>query len=480
MYKKIASLLLALILLLGVSVFANPVTANSQFRETGIRFEIGNPYFTHNGVMRQSIDGIAPFIDPNYDRAMLPLRTLAEAIGANVGWNHYTRTVTVYRAGMRVDLQIDTPLPGGMGMPMIVNDRTFVPVRYVSDTLGINVNWDRVNRAVYISDPFVGTQPVPTAVPGAEWDQTVRIEMSLLEMTNTIRESYRLRPLEWDADLGRAARLHSADMAQNRFYSHQGSDGSTPQERMERATQNMEFIAENVFAGTDSPQRMMEVWLGSPRQRGHILDPNATHMGAGFYHLPESEHVFYITQVFARDTSPAPSPTPTPGPSPSPSPTPRPTAPAASADFEEEIRRLINEERRNHDSDMRNLSVNNHLRNYARRRSQNMERGLDNVWALGERHLRLRYWEYTRNNDFANGLLVEHVFSGRNVTPQDAVDEWLSNSGTRSNIRNRRFTHIGVGVEFRGTGANREVFITSVLGEWGPSVTTPGALSTTP
>jgi hypothetical protein len=37
-----------------------------------------------------------------------------------------------------------------MGMPMIVNDRTFVPLRYVSEILGADIHWDEANRAVYV------------------------------------------------------------------------------------------------------------------------------------------------------------------------------------------------------------------------------------------------------------------------------------------------------------------------------------------
>ena len=92
----------------------------------------------------------APFIDPGYNRAMVPLRLVAEALGAHVGWEAATRTVTVATAGQVISLILDEPLPGGMGMPMIVNGRTFVPITYIAQHLGADVRWDAAAQAVYI------------------------------------------------------------------------------------------------------------------------------------------------------------------------------------------------------------------------------------------------------------------------------------------------------------------------------------------
>jgi hypothetical protein len=96
------------------------------------------------------VGDIAPFIDIETERTMVPLRAVAEGLGADVDWNNTTRTVYISQGGEVVSLTIDTPLPGGMGIAVIENGRTFVPVRYVSEILGAYVRWDAVNRAVYI------------------------------------------------------------------------------------------------------------------------------------------------------------------------------------------------------------------------------------------------------------------------------------------------------------------------------------------
>jgi len=113
-----------------------------------LRFDVGSYTFTHNGITLQS--DVAPFIDPAYDRLMVPLRLIAEAMGADVEWVHEIRSVNISDGMAMVSLTIGVPLPDGMGVPIIVNDRTLVPLRYVAEILGADVYWDGASRAVYV------------------------------------------------------------------------------------------------------------------------------------------------------------------------------------------------------------------------------------------------------------------------------------------------------------------------------------------
>jgi hypothetical protein len=113
-----------------------------------IRLLIDSPVYTVNGTPHAS--DAAPFIDPRYNRTMVPLRVIAETLGAEVTWAHSIRTVFINRSGLNLSLPLGEVLPGGMGAPMISNDRTFVPIAYVARVLGATVEWDQENRAVYI------------------------------------------------------------------------------------------------------------------------------------------------------------------------------------------------------------------------------------------------------------------------------------------------------------------------------------------
>ena len=115
-----------------------------------LRFAIGNANFTNQGIT-QTADA-PPFIDTETDRTMLPLRVVADAFGVDVSWDDDTRVATIQPSmGAALIIAADDPLPGGMGSPMIVSDRVFVPARYVVEMLGASVEWDAINQAVYVN-----------------------------------------------------------------------------------------------------------------------------------------------------------------------------------------------------------------------------------------------------------------------------------------------------------------------------------------
>jgi len=116
--------------------------------QTELRFIIGQTQYTHSGTPR--IADAAPFIDPVHNRTMVPLRLIAEAFGAVVSWESATRTASIVGDGINLSLNLDTPLPGGMGIPIVVNGNTFVPLAYVAQQFGATTRWDSDARAVYI------------------------------------------------------------------------------------------------------------------------------------------------------------------------------------------------------------------------------------------------------------------------------------------------------------------------------------------
>jgi len=93
---------------------------------------------------------VAPFMDVTYNRTMVPLRIIAEALGAEVRFDRVTRVVYITQNGHEFSLGIDVPLPDDMGVAVIIDGHTFVPARYVSEVLGATVRWDRENQAVYV------------------------------------------------------------------------------------------------------------------------------------------------------------------------------------------------------------------------------------------------------------------------------------------------------------------------------------------
>lgn len=111
-----------------------------------VRLTIGSENYTLNGVLK--VNDIEPLIENG--RTMLPLRMVAESLEADIEWIQETRTVLIKKDETILQLQIDVPLPDNMGTPIIRNDRTLVPIRYIAEKLGANVIWNAEAKTVDI------------------------------------------------------------------------------------------------------------------------------------------------------------------------------------------------------------------------------------------------------------------------------------------------------------------------------------------
>ncbi|HWL26523.1 MAG TPA: copper amine oxidase N-terminal domain-containing protein [Ureibacillus sp.] len=92
------------------------------------------------------------------DRILLPMRAFYEAIGANVSWNSTTRIAKAILNGQTIDLTINskTAVVNGnkiaMSVPALAHkDRTYVPLRFVSENFNGVVSWDQKAKRVDIT-----------------------------------------------------------------------------------------------------------------------------------------------------------------------------------------------------------------------------------------------------------------------------------------------------------------------------------------
>ena len=91
-------------------------------------------------------------------RVLLPVRNIAEAVGAEVSWYDDTQTVILSSDSVNSTLTIgsfnvvinDQNLEID-SKPMIWMDRTYVPVRFVANTFNLNVDWDDSTKTVLLS-----------------------------------------------------------------------------------------------------------------------------------------------------------------------------------------------------------------------------------------------------------------------------------------------------------------------------------------
>ncbi len=95
----------------------------------------------------------APVIVNGY--TLVPIRFVVEAMGGEIKWNEKTRNVTIRRGGHLVDMwinQADVVVDGKTvtsgAAPTIMNNRTMVPLRLISENFGWKVLWDAKTRKI--------------------------------------------------------------------------------------------------------------------------------------------------------------------------------------------------------------------------------------------------------------------------------------------------------------------------------------------
>jgi uncharacterized protein YkwD len=86
-------------------------------------------------------------------------------------------------------------------------------------------------------------------------------------------------PLEWDDRLAQAGAVQAADMADHDFFSHTGSDGSQPADRISAQGYEWSYAGENIAAGQPTPEAVVKSWVESPGHCANIMNPSYVHMG---------------------------------------------------------------------------------------------------------------------------------------------------------------------------------------------------------
>lgn len=124
-------------------------------------------------------------------------------------------------------------------------------------------------------------------------------ESTLIGLINQERQSRGMGMLSPQSQLTTAARNHSADMACNDFFSHTGSDGSLPWDRISAQGYSYSAVAENIFAGSSSAQAAFDAWMNSPGHRDNMLNASYTEIGIGYRYWADSSYSAYTTAVFA-------------------------------------------------------------------------------------------------------------------------------------------------------------------------------------
>lgn len=147
-----------------------------------IFLEIG----THRAVVEGGVTAIYPG-EPEVtayahdNRTFVPVRSVAERLGADVSWEGDTQTVVVEKDGHTIRMQVGSltytldgqtkqlDVPAEYKASTGGNSRTMVPVRFVTEALGYQVEWEAGRNLVVI------------APPQAHWDPTGTVEQETMD-----------------------------------------------------------------------------------------------------------------------------------------------------------------------------------------------------------------------------------------------------------------------------------------------------------
>lgn len=118
---------------------------------------------------------------------------------------------------------------------------------------------------------------------------------------NQARLDEGLAPYRFSTLLTAAAQQHADDLAEHQIWSHTGSDGSTPSERIEKAgflawkwNSGESIVGENFWTGYGTPEDAMAFFLEDPPHRDNILSVTHREIGIGVAADAEGRNYFVL------------------------------------------------------------------------------------------------------------------------------------------------------------------------------------------
>lgn len=127
--------------------------------------------------------------------------------------------------------------------------------------------------------------PAPEVPAARQVDEASLPDLAneVVQLTNAERAKAGLAPLTVHPLLVQAADAHAQDQrnvpCEVGFFSHTGTDGSRPLDRIQRTGIDISRWAENIACAYRSPSAVVRGWMNSPGHRANMLDPFLTHIG---------------------------------------------------------------------------------------------------------------------------------------------------------------------------------------------------------
>jgi sugar lactone lactonase YvrE len=138
-----------------------PVRVIGEQPRTVLVLRVGSP------TMKVGSSGVVLDVPPVIveGRTLIPIRAVVESLGGTVAWDAASQTVTISLDGTELKLVIgksnalvngkSTPVDSTNPkvVPQILNSRTMLPLRFVAESLGADVQWEDSTQTITITYP---------------------------------------------------------------------------------------------------------------------------------------------------------------------------------------------------------------------------------------------------------------------------------------------------------------------------------------
>ncbi|MFT3895045.1 MAG: CAP domain-containing protein [Anaerolineales bacterium] len=234
-------------------------------------------------------------------------------------------------SGTRIDYQI---LPGdtlaGIAVKfnsivdniVAVNNITDANALQVGDTLKIPVNLVTATPTLpptSTSSPIPGqaaatatlapaggntTPAAPSTTAKCDYQENAAFVTELQNLINTARQSNGLAALSANPQLAQVAKDHAVDLLCSNTLSHTGSNGSTPQSRVQASSFTASLVVEDLYALSPvyggNAQSAFNWWNSDPASKADLLNPNTTVFGVAYVSSDKSLLGGYFVVVSAK------------------------------------------------------------------------------------------------------------------------------------------------------------------------------------
>ncbi|ARI76120.1 S-layer homology domain-containing protein [Halobacillus mangrovi] len=270
-------------------MLVNALYPNEQANQAPAFSDVSGDNFYANAIALANEKGL---ISGYPNGTFKPSESITRAEAAVIIDNAYD----VERAGGAVEFSDVASIKWAQGSVLDLSSQQIIN-GYPDGTFRPNHSIDRAEYAVMVAaamDQSFIKQEEQTSDSGNQ--EITAFEKQVVVLTNEERTSRGLEPLTIDTELSKVADEKSRDMINKGYFAHESPTYGSPFDMMGEFGITYESAAENIAAGMQTPEGVVNAWMDSPGHKMNILDPDLTHIGIG--HVEGGGYGHYWTQMF--------------------------------------------------------------------------------------------------------------------------------------------------------------------------------------